>query len=547
MKYNISNTTGFYKPINPQPITSERVVNIINNPVAEKNTGFLGFDGKGTEERIQKCVERAEVAYTVDGFVRQAVDKYSENFKDFSFKSDNKLAIKYLEKRLNSMSLKTNEPWKTTLTRIIHEYWRTGNSFFVKVRGPNPSAIRPLYKQQPFPIVGIFILSPSRLEPDTDKETLVFGWKFKTSYRPVNELKLVLDRDNPLPSRLALINNVPKTDPELLIPGQDIVQITYKKLADSNWGFGVSFSSLEDIMLLRSLEQTTAIMVKKNSNPIIHHKVTRSTGANVSIQTDINRAGDLHRMSAPEGVIITGPSHEIKAIGAESQALRVGEYLDYFSKRALAGLGVSPFIMGFESAGTAEAAEAAQSVMRTRVRFCEREIAGALENFLINEILYEGGFDPYNNPKDKVKIVFEEIDQSYLIKLQTHYADLFTKNYVDLSEARLGGGYTDSPQDSLLYVNKVKKEEIKAMAQKNASQVKNSWILDQESIKETIHNLLKDYGENTKKLLLQYIKNVTSSGFEDLLEMERQIVSLGEDTKAIYLYLTEKLFKTDEN
>jgi hypothetical protein len=115
--------------------------------------------------------------------------------------------------------------------------------------------------------------------------------------------------------------------------------------------------------------------------------------------------------------------------------MRAEGYIKSNVARACASMGLNPYALGFES-GTIGSDKATREMMMNRVRSIQVELANNLEMFLINELLWEGGFDPYNNPADVVKLTFTEIDVDMTIKLQNHAADLFNKEALTHKELR---------------------------------------------------------------------------------------------------------------
>jgi hypothetical protein len=553
MNFEIAKSTGFTVVQSSQGFYSEVMHKVLPNPTEDTSrSGFSYSDKK--DRRIKELIKKASVAYTVDAMVRQSVDKFSEMFKSFDFEGG-EAQVKYLKERLTQMTLQTGEHWETLITRIVHEYFKTGNSFIVKRRGGNPiSSKRALYKNKPYTISGLSLISADRLEVTRNKLGEFVGWEISGTKNDDN-VRLVLPsayKHNP-EQGLIQITKLPD-EKNVLAPGLDIVQIAYKKGADSNFGFGLVLAALEDISMTRTLEQITAVMMKKFSNPIIHHKILRPSSPLAGMQQEINMAYDLYRRMAPDGVLITGGNAEIKAIGSESQALRVEGYLKYFLHRSLAGLGISPYIVGLEGGGQGTL-EASVELMMMKVRFCQAEIARELEMFVLNELLWEGGFDPYNNVDDQVRLVFEDIDENRTIKLQTHAADMFQKNMWGHQEARRKGGTKETPDDNDLYLNKVDipktraEAEAKGTAQKDAgvaiakARPKPAAPKKKKKAKEVLEDIQDIIPENESQLMM--FMNIMekkcqydSSVLEELYEPVKRLLG---DSEAIEYLLVERL------
>lgn len=492
----------------------------------------MSLDNKN--QKIQDLVKKAAVAYIGDGLVRQTVDKFSELFKNFSF-DGNEAAIKYLEDRLTTMSLQTGEHWQTLFTRIITEYFKTGNAFIIKRRGGAlKREKRSLYTNKPYSISGLSLMSCERLTLAKDKQGAVVGWNVESS----NPIDLVIKRENPFKKEGSLIqlnkpDMIEAKNATFLYPGMDIVQVAYKKGADCYWGYGITCGALEDISLARNLEQSTAIMMRKFSTPIIHHKITRPSSPLAGMQQEINQAYSLYQRMGPDGVLITGANTEIKAIGSESQALRVEGYLKYFLHRALAGMGMSPFLIGLENGGVGTV-ESAIELMMLKLRFCQEEIARELEMFLINELLWEGGFDPYNKPDDRVKLIFEDIDENRKIKLQNHAADLYNKNLIGHQQALDIAGVKGKPADADSYLNKVDMPKIKMQGDMRMQAKKMS----SKEAERYVKNILPSSVEQVDYFIQLLERNHL---IPDSIDLTQEVTALITDPEAIVALILEHM------
>lgn len=464
---NLASSTGFtiVQPSEPGFMLEGTTYRQSTLTAAEEKPSSLVFGGNNKDDRIKKLVKKASYAYIVDALVRQTVDRYSEFFREFDFEGG-KPQVAYIKERLISMTLQSGEHWETLIARAINEYFKTGNCFIIKLRGATtPVPRRCLYKQRPYSLSGLFLIAPDRVEA-VQNNSRFEGWELTTTSNSKEKLKLITPIENAKidPSTaLISITKMPE-DEHTLVPGMDVFHLAYKKPAHSNWGFGLTLAALEDVNLLRIIEQTTSIMIKKFSTPIIHHKIIRPSSPLAGIQQEINHAYGIYKNMSPDGLIITGGNTEIKAVGSESAALRVEGYLNYFLGRTLAGLGSNKYMIGVDS-GSMGTVESTIQLMMMKIRYCQKEIAREFEMFLFNELLWEGGFDPYKNEKDKVSLIFKEIDPERLIKLQNHAADLFNKNYLGWDEARQLGEITTTTAPAQLVVNKVDIAKLKADAE----------------------------------------------------------------------------------
>lgn len=406
------------------------------------------------DEQVKELVKRAKRAYEIEGTIRNAVDRFSDTQNGFILKGPDQI-VKYLENRLNEMSLKSGEDWQTLVSRCWHEFWKTGNGVILKYRGDAKRAIRPVYSNTPHPISALFLADITEFTPLIreigDKKIPVWSLDKKS-----DDFTLIAPDPIVLSRRNALLRDDVLEDKNDLLPGRDFVHFAYKQPPKSSYGIGVTMTALDNVLILRRLEQSVVMMIRKSINPLIHHKVLGPFfGGSNSLQTAIDKAAWDHKNRPADAVYVTGPGHEIEVHGQESQALRVGEYLKHTVLRVVSSLCASPFELGFEKGGVNDA-EGAQALRYSKVLAARSDFSRKLEKFILWEILHEGGYDPYKDKEQRVELVFIETDQTMVSKKQNHYADLWQKNAITLDEFRtVVPEFSPEVDESRLFANMI--------------------------------------------------------------------------------------------
>lgn len=372
---------------------------------------------------LRSLIQRSRDAYVTDGIFKQGVDKYFEYFRDIELQGGTK-QVDYLKNRLTSMSLSAGIHWKVMLQSSILDLLKVGTTMIIKYRGNNKEK-RVLYKNRTSAISQLFPADILAFEPEIKGDSFV-GWKYVDTSK-----KVTLSKSGSLKGGFITATSAEN----ILGAPSDVIVLTYRKGPDNPYGIGMGFAALEDINMLRSIEQVIAVMIKKFATPKLHHQVERPPGFIGSLQQEINNAAQVWSQSGPDEVIITPSNHKVTVIGAESQAMRAEGYIKQITARACASMGLNPYALGFES-GTIGADAATRQMMQNRVKSIQVELANTLEMFLINELLWEGGFDPYQNEEDKVSLSFAETDVDEIIKKQNHAADLFQKDSMSHPELR---------------------------------------------------------------------------------------------------------------
>lgn len=426
--------------------------------------------------RVRPPLHLSEItnAYLADGYVHQGIDRHAELLIKPNLKGKEK-PVAYLNKRLTALSIATGKPWRSLVLEVVHCYIKYANAFLVKVRKPVEEvfgAKRTISKKGA--VAGYFLAPVESMFPEVDNKGHINKWMQQAM---VNVL-LMPDSASNIP--MGFFPAPPYGSKSMAAMGDpitfeldDIVHLRHNPQPGAIFGLPDVAPVIEDVRLFRLMEEDVAELVRKNLNPIIHHAVPDVANNGLGRQSDIDRAVSTYSQMSTDGVYITPPGHTIKVIGAESHAIRAEGYLKHFLERTFAGLGVSPVLMGGD-AGAYGNADAMVAIMVNRVKFYQDELNEHFQWYIFNELLFEGGFNPYENDDDKVELIFGEFDTEAKVKQETHLADMYNKNVITINEAREGLGRTPLLEgdkgESGLYVNKVQipLEIIKAKAKGDA-------------------------------------------------------------------------------
>jgi hypothetical protein len=443
-----------------------------------KNPLYVGQDALPTGlSRAQRLTVRAPQylhditnAYLADSFARQGVDRHAELLTCPKLKG-NERPVRYLKKRLTALGIATGKPWEQLVSEIIHCYFKYANVFLIKTRDKKAPLTKRALNPRVGAISGLFLAPVEQMRPVINEYGAVVSW-IQQPLMPANILP-----DSSVAGGYAYstpqYNHMPRgwTAAKEPVPfdKEDVIHIAYNVQPGAIWGLSILAPVIEDIRLYRQIEEDVAQLIRKNLTPILHHQIPDVTGTGVGRQADIDRAIANYTGMAPDGFYVTPPGHELKVIGAESHAIRAEGYMLHYKARVYAGLGVSPVIMG-EDSGAYGNAEAMIGVMVNRVKFCQEHLDTQFQWYLFNELLWEGGFDPWNNEEDRVKIVFNEIDTEGKVKYENHLMDGYNKNCITLTEVRermdlppLAVGSAEE-KDLFIYRVQIPLEEAKADA-----------------------------------------------------------------------------------
>lgn len=376
-----------------------------------------GHRHRGNWTRPEYDFDEIQIAQDTDSYFFRAIKKKVDRFvsSGWQFVSTNDKALRYIQHRIAEQEMATNYPWNQLVADVVHDMFRYSNGMLVKVRDDEKSsgAIRKDIRGVKLdPVAGYFLLPFETLE-------------FKT--RSNGEIKKVMQR-------------MPDGQKKEFFPA-DIVHFFANRKPGFTVGTPEAFPALDDIALLRRIEENVEELIETNLFPVFHYKVGNNemperNGPDGKKETDLVR--DTVEYMPAGGVYISDHRHEIQAIGSESKALRIDFYLTYFKNRVFAALGVSGIDMGEGSANRSTASTLSKSMMMD-VEAMQVLMKRFVEFYIINELLLEGGWNPLD-PEERVEIQFGVVNREERLAVENQTIQLFLNNLYTEDEARIALG-----------------------------------------------------------------------------------------------------------
>lgn len=358
-----------------------------------------------------------QIAQDTDAFLFKAIQKKVQRFilAGWEFVGNDKETVKYINYRIKEIEAVSGMPFNLLMADLAHDLVRYSNCAWVKSRNKDASSgkVIKVGDKEIEPVAGYFILP---------FETLWF--KVKQN----GELKKVLQKQ---PGNALSKEFSPK----------DIIHFYTNKKPGFTMGTPEILPVLEDIALLRRLEENIEEMIDSNLHPLYHYTVGSDMmperyGPDGIKESDLVRNTIEYMPSG--GIFVSDHRHKIEAIGSEGKALKIKEYLEYFKKRVYAGLGVSPMDMGESDTANRSTANALSKIAIQDVEALQRNIKTFIETYVISELLAEGGYqDAILDPDKMVYIKFGAVDKEEKIKLENQVLQLWLNNLLSETEARV--------------------------------------------------------------------------------------------------------------
>lgn len=294
-----------------------------------KRIGLAFTSGSGGRDTFEPPAgfdfDEIEKAYNTEAYVRQAMDKYI----DLMFKSGwdivgkNQNSVDYIRLRLAAIADATHIPTKQLLIDIAEDMVVYHNVFIVKARMKGGS-----YSLPP----GITATGVGNSEP-------VVGY-FPL---PVNTIQIARDSNGTIKKYKQEIGGA---DKPIEIKPEDMVHVYIDKPKGRAFGVPFLWAALDDIKLLRQIEELVARLIYKDIFPLYQYQVGLAQEGFEATDEEIEFVREQIAELTLDGGIVVPERHNISVIGSQGKALDAYQYLKYFEQRVFTGLGISETMMG---------------------------------------------------------------------------------------------------------------------------------------------------------------------------------------------------------
>jgi hypothetical protein len=357
-------------------------------------------------------------AYNTDSFVRQAIDKYIElMFKaGWTITGPNEKAVDYVRQRLNWIAATTAIPTDQLFIEIAEDLVKYGNTFVIKARQKDGARVPPGLKAKPIgdrqPVSGYFVL-------------------------PVSTIKIARDTSGTV---LEYEQSVPGNSKKLPIRPGNMIHYYYKR--DHGYAFGNPFvvPVLDDVRLLREIEENVARIIYRYAAPLYIYTVGMAQPGYEATKEELEYVQSMIDNMPTDGGLVVPERHKIEIAGARNEVMDFDKTLEYMRQRVFVGLGLPETVLGIGDTSNRGTSDNLSIEARDKIKAFQRVQEIFTDAFIINELLLEGGFDPITNHDDAVHFKFNEIDIDTKIALENATIQLWLNDLVTHDEARISIG-----------------------------------------------------------------------------------------------------------
>lgn len=426
--------------------------------------------------------------YNTDSYIRQGIDKYIDQmFKEgYTISGKDETVTDYIKMRLAFIAEATGTPTGQLLIDIAEDVVKYSNCIIAKARATDQAQLPPTVKVQGLmgfdPVGGYFCLNATTMKVKRDKFGAIQGWQ----------------------------QEVEGADKPVNFKAGDIIHIYYKREKGNAFGTSFLVPVLDDVRALRQAEENVLRMLYRNIYPFYHVKVgdKDTPGTPQEIQ-DVQDAIDNMNV---EGGIATTNRVEIKPI-ASDQVINAEPYLRYLEDRVFSGMGVPAIMFGRGNTANRSTGDNMTSEMADRIKAIQRTIEMFINQFMIKELLMEGGYDPVLNPDHIVEFWFNENDLDSKIKAETHAIYQYEHNSITEDEMRAELGRDPITDRGLMFQTLVSQANAEHSAKVGAQYAPKTEGGNSAGTKET-NNKQKPTNQNGTKTSP---KKTTNSAYEELI------------------------------
>ena len=353
------------------------------------------------------------------------VYKAFERKKSLMFKngylltSDSDDNISYIKQRLKEFHYVSGKSFDGFVEELAYNLIMFHNAYVLMYRDLNKSTGEPISvgDEEIEPLAALFNMPTESIERKLKDDGSVSRYKQKISYTK---------------SYTKYRTFSPKI----------IRHLTYNKRPGFTMGTPPLEAVKDDIIALRRIEESVETLIYKSLFPIIHVKVGTESHPATTLRdgsSEVSAMSKVLKEIDDSGGVVTSERVEIKSIGAESMALRVESYLEYFKNRVMIGLGVSTTDLGIgDSSGKATGSIISQT-LKEAVIDMQRVVARFITEEIFSDLLVESGKykAKYMIPEEEmVTLSFNSVDHDSQIKIESHWLNLANSKMISQSELR---------------------------------------------------------------------------------------------------------------
>lgn len=381
-----------------------------------KRVGYQDVPNGGGRDNFETPaadLTRIKEAFNRDSYMQQASLKYVELIlkMGYDFWSEDQAALEYIKKRFEMIEIATDTPFDSLLAQAAKDIVECGNVFFVKARARGGIGLPPgisvtAMPPNKDPVAGYFPLPPESMSVARDKNGKILTWQ--------QEIQGVGD--------------------PIKIKPEDLVHVPFNPPSGKVFGQTLFAPIIEDVLALRRAEENMLLQMRRFAFPTIKYIVGENSEGRYATDEEVEAVRTELENADLEAIHVMPERHNLEGVTIPMLDMMPG--INYLENRVFSGFGLSAVDFGRGDTANRNTADAMSGIKSDRVKMFQHVIMTYFNKRVIEELLIEGGFDPYVNPAHRVELVFRETEIEQLIKRETHEIYKYEHNSITFDELR---------------------------------------------------------------------------------------------------------------
>lgn len=220
------------------------------------------------------------------------------------------------------------------------------------------------------------------------------------------------------------------------ISPEDMIHLTFRRQVGYGEGTPMVIPIIDDIAALRRMEETAEIIAFQASIPVFHFKAGHTEDATGHAnETEVDLLESQVTNMLAHGALVTNERCTVDIKQATGDITSILEFIGYYRQRVLTGFGISGVLFGEASTSNRNTSEIVSQEMQQTTKMLQDFITDAITNYMVNELLLEGGIDIFDDYYT-VSLYVPAIDGATKRAEQVHALALFEGNLINEDEAR---------------------------------------------------------------------------------------------------------------
>lgn len=355
--------------------------------------------------------ERIDQFFNKESYFSRSVTKQVEALmrNGYELQCDDPDVVRNLKVELNSMKMRGNVRINGKISKMALELFKNGICIIEKERDASGD------------IENFRIIPPQNIAFYIHKETYE-----------------ILGAEDPISADRKRRKNIP-TYGKNFQPGilpKDLIVMTIYDAGELIFPEPPCFQMLDDILSLRSLEETVEMLAFQFGSPLLHIKVGEKDEP--ATENDVLRVHNNVVAMAPNGMITTDHKTTIDAVNLLSGTIDLMPSIEHFKNRVLVGSGSSAVLVGEGDTSNRNTAATIDDSQADHCMHIGNIIAETFTYDIIPDIMgYKNESEIFDKEGEPIiKMEFNEVKLEKKIAKDNHTTMLYQSNVITSKEAR---------------------------------------------------------------------------------------------------------------